>query len=252
MGGKAFGDTYPRTDMEALYFKVIKDLNLRETIRIGSSRWKNAGNDLDVAVVADEAQWKSICQSVSKSYETRVINNHCLSVRFPLGNFHHQVDLMQSKDRGFTSKAYFSSPYSKYKGVARNLLIMAAIKVVSTEEHTIGDRILRMREHFDLYDGIVFLVQEKSLYSTGRFRTIRRIVTNVSFDDMVRKYFDITIMDEAETFEGIYRAILSKYSKQDKSIEIFQECREMALSAKIEIPHDLLYWIEKNGAYYPQ
>lgn len=249
MGGKAFEGTVP-LPKEKLYVlnevsSFLKDFDY--TI-VGSGRNpQDSWNDIDYAAEATDIAWGLLRSNFANAgIETRTITPHSFSAKMTDGPDAYQFDFMQSANLAFTSSMYHVSTASNYKGVHRNILLMALVKVMTAKEHRIdGTDIIRTRQHLDLYDGLVYMVQHKRI-GVQRYTTIDKQRLSLDFVGSIRNFLPNIQWYHLDSLETVAKAITDHFfvgmGNTSKTIEIFQEALDMMTSHKIRIPSEILVW----------
>lgn len=262
MGGNAFEGTVPllyEYKQDFLHL-VTKELEPKFKVHpVGSvanfTEKPEFYNDVDFVIEADDAHWADFVSFINDTYEeVKKITNQCYSVTAfsPYTDEYHQVDFMRSKSLQW-SKLAFHSPYGKsdYKSAHRNILLMAMVKVCTQKVHNIGnDRFVRTRQHLDLYDGLVYMVQSKSRNAI-RYTTLDKITVDIDFVSAIQRFMSFGDTGEStvlDSFESV-RDAMFKYFYKDRGdpktwLAILREAKEMIISAKLKMPTEIGIWIK--------
>lgn len=257
MGGKAFPDTdrIPSLHYGLVVNQIIEllPLHLIENLEIvGSGRlalhkvFGDGYNDLDVAVECNDSDWDKTRELFEeRGYQTRVITPRCISVRLPFGSCFHQIDFLQTKRLDDAILIYWKDEYSVYKSAHKNILLTAMLNVLTTKEWTFGQVQFRVKQHYDFYDGLIYMVQKRN-FGVQRYTLLDRVVINDdSYISVVKSFLPEIKQHELRSFEQLYCAMASIFdSKTMYSISC--ECGDILKSCKLEIPKEIL-WTGKFG-----
>lgn len=247
MGGKAFPDVtpIPYEDYGVIITKILEIFPPRNdfgfvgsgTLGVVNHR-KQSLNDIDVAVQYNDDQWAGFISVQKDRFQTRKINEHCVSVRLPSFDKFHQVDFIQTRNLDDAYLIYFTDVKSKYKSAHRNIWFQSVLNVLTTREHNIGSDTLRIKKHFDFYEGIVVLVQTKDKMFGRRFKTLERIpVDGRMFRDIVEDYIPRAWRQDLNSFETLHAATKKVFDAEtmDKITKDFVSILE---SCKLEVPSE--------------
>lgn len=258
MGGNAFEGTVPLLEKHKIDFLNLVKRDLEPKFlpyavgSAGNFGAKQSYNDVDFVIEADDAHWADFVSHINNTYEkVKKITNQCYSVmKFSAyTDEYHQVDFMRSRDLHWSVNV-FHSPYGKsnYKSAHRNILLMAMVKVCTQKVHNIGnDRFVRTRQHLDLYDGLVYMVQSKSRNAI-RYTTLDKITVDLDFLSAIMRFMPVEGSVHIDSFESVYDFMFKHFYKdrgdQKTWLAILREAKEMIISAKLKMPTEIGVWIE--------
>ena len=255
MGGNVFDGTTPvkYEYLEDFYREIFRHVPLRSGLLVVGSALnkKPEYNDLDFVFEADNMEWNVFVTHLKNTFEeVKKITNQCYSCNIfsPYDDEWHQVDFMQSRNLDFSVRVYHSSKESRYKSAHRNILLMSMIKVMTQKEFNLGnDRLVRTRQHLDLFEGLVYLVQKKNK-DTVRYTTIDRVPLSLDFVESIRKFLPNITDAKLDSFETVHEEIFRYFYREQGArkvwLDILKETIETLTSAKLEIPMEIKFWNE--------
>jgi hypothetical protein len=251
MGGKAFPDTVPIPVEDYVplidqIIKVIPTSSIHDVASVGSGtatvvRFRNKPlNDIDIAVAFSDEDWVLFLANLADfGFQTKTINNHTVSVRWPFYDVFYQVDFLHTRRLSDAHWIYYTDYESKYKSAHKNIWIQAVINVLTTKVHTItGVATIRIKQHYDFYDGLVLLIQKKINPQAQRYTTIDRIVIDDRpYRDVIDKFIPTEKNVYKESFENLFADTKKHYSEVmfrkfvDEFVSILKTCN-------LEIPSE--------------